>query len=335
MRKFAVIIMLMMIFAGCDNGHYTEYGGEITGVSGEELSAMSESQIRAEEMAREEEAEIERLIAESEAHAAVTVADRIGGTVSLPEIAGESLRIVSCTPAATEILSGLGLAGNIVAADVNSRDVLGIDAGICTLDMMNLNTQYIADASPDMVIIGEISRMNDADPLTELEDMGIYTAYIPSANSIEGIKMDIEFLAVLSGTSEAGNALISDINTELLYIDELVAAAPRPNVLFTISESPEIYAVGENNFLADMINRAGGQTVLAEQSGFVHLTADEIAAITEIEVKITNVNSGNPEFIYIDTNLTSRPSQNITAGIRELAIIIHPELFETPEEIAA
>jgi iron complex transport system substrate-binding protein len=334
-KKLAVLIMMMLIFAGCDNKDYTEYGGEITGISGEELVAMSESQLRAEEQKREEEAEIERLIAESEALASVSVADRIGGIVSLPEIAGESLRIVSCNPAATEILAGLGLLDNIVAADTNSADIPGIDAAICTLDMMNLNTQYIADVSPDMVVIGEISRNGSSDPLTELEDMGIYTAYIPSANSIEGIKMDIEFLAVLTGKTDAGNALISDINTELLYIDELIADSPRPAVLFTISETPEIYAVGANNFIADMLERAGGQTVLTDYSGFVPLTADEIAAYPNAPIKITNVKDGNAEYIYVDTNLTSRPSQHITEGIRELAMIIHPELFEVVEEIAA
>jgi iron complex transport system substrate-binding protein len=334
MKKFAILIMIMMIFVGCDNDGYTEYGGDITGISGEELAVMSESQSVKEEAARAEEAEIERLIKESEIRDE-GVADRIGGTVSLPEIAGESLRIVSTNPAATEILEGLGLLDNIVAADTNSADVPGIDAGICTLDMMNLNTQYIADVSPDMVVIGEISRSGEVDPLSELEDMGIYTAYIPTANSIEGIKMDIEFLSILTGTSEAGSALISEMNTELLYMDELIAGTLTMYVLFTVSETPEMYAVGINTFIADMLERAGGETVLEGQSGFIAMTDEDIAAIPWIEIFITNVKDGDPKYIYVDTNLTSRPSQHITEGIRELAKIIHPELFEEEEENAA
>ncbi|MDR0986906.1 MAG: ABC transporter substrate-binding protein [Ruminococcus sp.] len=333
MKKFAVILLIILTLAACDNAHYTEYGGEITAVSGEELTAMSIAQIEAEEKKKQDEAEIEQLISESEAQlAALTIADRMGGTVKVPE--SKNLRVVSTTPAATEILAGLGLLENIIAADMNSADVPGIAPEICGLDMMHLNTQYIADLSPDIVIIGEISQ-KDFDPLGELKEMGIYTAFIPSSNSIEGIKMDIEFLAGLTGTADKGFELISEINTDLLYIEEIIADAPVKFVLFTVAEEPEIYAVGDNNFMADMISRAGGQTALAGDTGFVKLTAEEIAAITNIDIYITNANADNPDYAYVDTSLTSRPSQNITKGVLELAKIIHPELFNVTEEIAA
>ncbi|MDR0903956.1 MAG: ABC transporter substrate-binding protein [Ruminococcus sp.] len=337
MKKFLGLLLIMLMFAACDNAQYTEYGGEITAVSGEELVSMSVSQAEAERQKLEEEEEIEQLIEESEAELSrITIADRIGGTVEVPEPAGETLRIVSCSPAISEILSGLGLMGEIIAADTNSADVFGVAPEICTLDMMNLNTQYIADLEPDIVIIGEISEQF-GDPISELEDMGIYTAYIPAANSIEGIKMDIEFLAGLTGMQNAGGELISAINTDLLYIEELVGGLTPKNVFFEVSGTPEIYAVAEDNFLADMIKRAGGQTVLTDKSGFVPLTADEVLSLSGVDVYITNVEDGNPDYIYVDTNLTSRPSQNFPAGIREIAKILHPEAFpdESTEEIPA
>ncbi|MDR0974353.1 MAG: ABC transporter substrate-binding protein [Ruminococcus sp.] len=354
-KIFTVLIAAGMVFmTGCDNGHYTEYGGEITDVSGEELASMSASQVSAEELEREEAEESKRLAEEATA-TSLQIADRMGNMVDVPE---DVSRIVSCSPAATEILSGLGLTDKIVAADMMSADVWGIDPDICTLDMMHINTQYIADLAPDLVVIGEISVTDESNPIAELRDKGVYTAYIPTANSIESIKMDIEFLAGLTGTFDTANELISLINTNLLYIEEIVADLPPVNVYFEVSDLPEIYAVGTNNFLADMIERAGGKTVLTDYSGFVQLSYEDIPAIISgADVIITNVSYegydyneiyeregfealpavANSQVYSVNTDYTSRASQNITAGVTEIAKILHPEAFpdEITEEIAA
>jgi iron complex transport system substrate-binding protein len=341
LRKIAAVLVFIIVFAltGCDNRHYTEYGGEITSITGPEAEALRESQILQDEQDRKErrEAEISR---EALTATSARVIDRLGQEVEVPE---EVSRIVSTTPAITEILAGLGLADRIVAADMFSRGIPGMPDSVCTLDMMHINPQEIADLSPDIVIIGEIS---GGDYRYALESMGIYTVYLPTAKSIEAIKMDIEFLAVLTGTQDAGAELISEMNTDMLYAEELVAGFAPKTVYFEISEQPNIFTIGENTFLTDALRIAGAETVFWDRDGYIKVSTDEILErADEIDIVFTTVSyeGYNPQEIFdregfenikalkegllypLDTDAFSRPSQNITKAIRSLALMVHPE----------
>jgi iron complex transport system substrate-binding protein len=342
LKKIAIILTLIInIFAltGCDNAHYTEYGGEITSITGSDIDAVVS--VFEDELEQKRLEKLEALASEAALTAtSAMIMDRTGSLVEIPE---DIKRIVSTTPAITEILAGLGLADRIVAADMFSSDVPGVDKSVCTLDMMHIDTQEIADLSPDVVIIGEIS---GEDAMRSLQSMGIYTAFIPTAKSIEAIKMDIEFIAALTETVDEGAELISEMNTDILYVKELVADYETKTAYFEISEQPDICTVGSNTFLADALNIAGAETVFADMDGYVHVTTDEILERSEeIEIVFTTVSfeGYDPREIYdregfsdikalkdgllypLDTNAFSRPSQNITKALRSLALMVHPE----------
>jgi iron complex transport system substrate-binding protein len=345
LKKIAAVLVFIIVLAlgGCDNSHYTEYGGEITSITGSDIDAVVSARNEEEEKKRLEK--LEALASEDALTAtSAVIMDRTGSEVEVPE---DIKRIVSTTPAITEILAGLGLSDRIVAADMFSGNVPGVDKSVCTLDMMHIDTQEIADLSPDVVIIGEISGY---DTVRALQSMGVYTAYIPTAKSIEAIKMDIEFIAALTGTFEEGAELISEMNTDILYVRELTAGFEPKTVYFEISELPDICTVGNNTFLADALRIAGAETVFSDMDGYVHVTTDEILARAfDIEMVFTTVSYegydpleiGGREgfedikalqdgYLYpLDTDAFSRPSQNITKAIRSLALMIHPVVIVT------
>jgi iron complex transport system substrate-binding protein len=341
-----VIISIIFMLSCCDNAHYTEYGGEITSVTGTDIIAMADdakaavSVLEAQE-SREQSVAESRIADSINKSTSAKLFDRMGEEIEIPD---SSERIVSTTPAITEILSGLGIADRIVGADMFSSGIEGVDSDVCTLDMMHLNAQAIADLKPDLVIIGEIC---GAQSKAELEAMGIFTAYIPTAKSIEAIKMDIEFIGSLTGSAQNASELIFMMNLDLRYIETTAAALETKTVYFEIEEQPNICAVGANTFLADGLRLAGAETVFSDMDGYAFVTTEDIISRAEsIDIIFTAVSyegydpneikdregfsqikalrEGN--FYPLSPNEFLRPSQNITKAFRSLLPLIHPEL---------
>lgn len=356
LKRIIALLFIIVLAAGCDNEHYTEYGGEITTLDGSAMSSMMVSAALESQMAKTDEDQLRDLELELDALTSMSVADRMGNMVQVPENAG---RIVSLTPAFTEILVGLGLGDSIIAADVFSSDVAGVDVSVCTLDMINPDIQEIAALMPDIVVLGDLS--GGTDTAAELDNMGIYTAYIPTAKSIEAIKMDIEFLAALTGRTDEGIEIISDMNTELAaiassiedrVIDETDAYSDRtPTVYLEISEYPDVWVVAGQTFIAAAIDAAGGQHYFAGENGYLSLTDRDVLGpagnpiapdviISAVAFEgydfaeiLSRAGWGEIEAVRegkvysITANTIMRPSQHITKGIREIAEILFPTAF--------
>jgi iron complex transport system substrate-binding protein len=349
LRKNAAVLVLIILsaivfaFGGCDNADYTEYGGEITSITGSDIDSVVSAYEDELEQKRVEKLEA---LASEEALTATSavIMDRTGRLVEVPE---DMKRIVSTSPAITEILAGLGLTDRIVAADMFSSDVPTIDKSVCTLDMMHIDSQAIADLSPDVVFVGEIS---GEEAIMSLQAMGIYTAFIPTAKSLEAIKMDIEFIAALTGTGAEGAELISEMNTEIFEVSEILGDITPKSVYFEIEEQPNICTVGSNTFLADLLNTAGAETVFADMDGYVFITAEDILErAEEIDIIFTTVSYDgydpleildregfdgikalqDERFYSLNPNSYLRPSHNITKELRALAQMIHPDMFMT------
>lgn len=330
----AVLAALMALsLAACGNANSTPDGGEIT------TSAVSET--NAEETA-EETAEVTEEAAEDAAPS--TIIDREGNEISVPDSIGT---IVSAAPSVTEILTGLGLGGNIIAADMYSADVDGVDPSVCTLDFYNLNTEELIALDPDVIIINGISSTGESDPYQSLKDAGVNVIYIPSSTSIESIKLDIEFLAAYTNTASKGAELIAEIDNAVADISEKAAAiTDKKKVYMEISAAPYLYTCGNGTFLDEIITLVGAENIYGGESGWISnteetvISADPDVILTSVaydgydfnEIKtragwenITAVKNG--AVYQVDANATSRASQNIVKGMYEIAKAVYPEVY--------
>ena len=212
--------------ASCANDSHTPEGGDIT-----------TSEIVPTETVMET-AEAADILSGSETNGETSsIEDREGNMVDIPSSINT---IVSAAPSVTEILSGLGLTNKIIAADIYSADVDGIDPSICTLDFSNLNIEELAALEPDLVIINGISMTGADDPYASLKDAGVNVIYIPSSSSISSVKMDIEFLAAYTQTSAKGAELIADIDAAVAEISAKAAdITEKKKVYFEIGAERE------------------------------------------------------------------------------------------------
>jgi iron complex transport system substrate-binding protein len=346
-----MLIFTVLSLSACDNAEYTEYGGSITSLDASGMEAAAESYAESSFLSSIEKAEdetqeiysgIDRPIFEPLQKSAI---DREGNTVDVPE---NVETIVSAAPSITEILTGLGLSDKIIAADLYSTDVPGIDPAICTLDFFNLNIEELVALDPDLIIISGMSVWGDEDPYSVLRDMGATVIYIPTSNTIEGIKLDIEFIGTMTGANDRAAALISDINTKVFEVREAVKDLPAPTVYFEMEALPILYSCGSDTLIDELITIAGGENIYADQSGWLQNSEESVITanpeyilssafyITGIGVGEIGARTGweaipavrNNNVYAVNPNSVSRPSQNIVDGLEEIAKIIHPEAFE-------
>lgn len=325
------------VFAGCDNADKTAQGGEITTSVIEETEATVEESA---EVTTETETETEAVVTE----AANTMIDREGNTITVPS---EINTVVSAAPSITEILTGLGLGGRIIAADIYSADVVGMAPEKCTLDFYNLNIEQLIAMAPDVIIINGISDTGTSDPYAELKAAGVNVIYIPSAASIADIKADIQFLADYMGVSENGRVLTDSIDAAVSDVSARVSgAAGKKKVYMEIGAAPYLYTCGSGTYLNEIISLCGGENIYAGESGWIS-NSEETVIAGNPDVIITNVNYDGYDFneirsragwntikavadgaVYqVGANETSRASQNVVYGIYQIARAIYPELF--------
>ncbi len=273
-----------------------------------------------------------------------TIEDREGNVIEVRE---NVQTIVSAAPSISEILSGLGLANKIVAADIYSADVDGIDPSVCTLDFYNLNIEELTALSPDLIIVSGMSMSGADDPYAALKDAGVNVLYIPTSNSIAGIKLDIEFLAGYLLADQQGAELISDITDAVNDISEKAAGiAEKKSVYFEMGAAPYLYTCGNGTFINEIITLAGAENIYGGEEGWLSNSEESVIA-ADPDVIITNVQYDGYDYNEIKTragwenisavkngavycvgaNETSRPSQHIIEGMYQIAEAIYPDIF--------
>ncbi len=339
--SLAIAGILAVSMTACGNANSTSDGGEIT------TSEITE----AETVVNETEVETEETTAE-EAADADSVIDREGNLVEVP---AEINTIISAAPSVTEILAGLGLADKIIAADMYSADVEGIDPAVCTLDFYNLNTEELVALAPDVIIINGISDNGDTDPYAELKAAGTNVVYIPSAVSLDGIKDDIAFLAAYTRTSDKGDELIGTIDSCISDISAKAAnITEKKSVYFEISAAPYLYTTGSGTFLNEIIELVGAENIYGGEEGWIS-NSDETVIAANPDVILTSVayegydfneitaREGwdvltavkNGEVYQVGANETSRASQHVVDGINEIASAIYPDVYGENANVTA
>lgn len=274
----------------------------------------------------------------------LTVTDREGNQLTIPD---SIERIVSASPSNTEILVGLGLKDKIAAADTFSFDA-GIDPSLATIDMMNINLEEIIALSPDVVVLNGMSMVGADDPYKALKDAGIEVLYIPEAKSISDIREDIVFLSSYTKTEAAGDKMLAEIDEAVAKVKAIgETVTQKKRVYFEVSSAPYCYSCGKNTYINEIIELIGAENIFMSEDGWLSASEESIIALNP-DVILTSVyydgydyneilsRAGwetvnavkNGEVYQVNANSTGRASQNIAAGINEIAKAVYPELFK-------
>lgn len=272
--------------------------------------------------------------------------DPSGAAISIPE---KIDTIVTLAPSLSETVAALGLSDKIVGYDLQSVGLENLPENVPTFDLTNPDIEQLVALAPDVLLVSSMSLYDQEAPYQPLIDAGVCVICVPTSESIDGVKSDIEFLASALSANEAGQAVLSELNTELDKLAAIAATIPeseRKTVYFEISAAPYMYSCGSGTYLNEMIEWVGGVNVLADQTGWLSVEGETIVA-ADPDIIFTNVNyinkpteeilsrdgwAGikavtNSDVYYIDNMSSSLPNQNIIVAMRQMAQALYPDYF--------
>jgi iron complex transport system substrate-binding protein len=278
-----------------------------------------------------------------------TVTDDEGTVVEIPT---EPQRIVSLTPATTEILFAIGAGPRVIATTdfddyppeaVALPDVASFQA---------VDVEKIVGLESDLVIAGG-NFFNDPAAIAQLRDLGI-PVVVTYAPTVEGVLKDIELIGTAVGLAGPAGDLAASMRAGFDQIEAAVAALPRPRVFYELDATTDLYTAADDSFIAEMIGLAGGDAIttgsptdfaislekLIEADPEVivlgdaayGVTADAVAARPGWDV-MTAVKDG--AIRPANDLIITRPGPRLVDGLRELALAIHPDAaIPTAEPVA-
>lgn len=313
---FAAAAALLLGTTACRDD-YTREGGEIT-------SAAFSAPETAAEYAEAEEFPLSSKV----------LADRNGGVVQVPKNVN---KIVSAEAYITDMLAGLGAGGRIIAADVGSKGIEGIDPARCIIDG---DASVVDKLSPDVIIVGRNS----------LGFLG-NVVRVPRSSSVQAIKLDIEFLAGYTSTEERGEELIAEIDEALAYCEKKSAeieTGRKKKVYFEVrAASGQPYACGQDTLADQLITIIGAENVCTEYgetepdyAAIAAATPDVIIIAatsdydsTEIENDVKsrigweNVTAVKNSAVFAVDEAWLRPSHKVAANLKNLGVAVYPEIY--------
>lgn len=200
----------------------------------------------------------------------IEVTDLKGNKVVFEELPE---RIVSLSPANTEILFALGAGEKVVGVtsycnypeETNNIDKIGNFEGA--------NLELIKSAEPDVVLAGGYIQ---EDLISSLEALDI-PVVSTEALDFTGIYDSIKLISEISGTVEKGKEIISDMENKIENTIQKTKDLDKPKVFYVVWTDP-ITTAGNKTFIDDIIKTAGGINTAEKVENWAKYSAEELLA---------------------------------------------------------
>jgi iron complex transport system substrate-binding protein len=264
------------------------------------------------------------------------------------ELATEPQKIVSLTPATTEILFAIGAGDRVVATDETSDYPEAAIALPDVASFSSVDVEQVVSLDPDLVVAGGLG-FTPPDAITRLRSLDIPVVVVYAA-SVDGVYHDVEMLGQATGTTDAALALTASMRSEIDAISGAVAASgTRPRVYYEVGydgTTGAIYAPADKSFVAEMVALAGGDTITTGSASTYEIPLEKLIE-RDPQVIVLGVNpfyNPTPEAVAArpgwdvmtavvnkdirtvqDTEIT-RPGPRLPVGLRALASTIQPDV---------
>ena len=259
-------------------------------------------------------------------------------------------RIISTSPAITEILFALGAGDQVVGV----TDFCSYPKKACLLPSiggpLNPSTETWISLKPDLIIIQE-----DSEIIQKSAKIFRIPSLTVSFSNLRNILTSIHIIADSLQVSEAGHQLTEKIKIRINdYRSRLKELKPR-QVLMLLSDtndpSRDLYAVGRGTFLNELLTIAGGENVLPDtMAKYPKISKEYIIAkspeiIIEVgpksnlsneEIKVRKKTWGkystlravkDDRLYFIGADYILIPGPRLLNILDDLTRTIHPDLF--------
>ncbi|MDQ3448093.1 MAG: helical backbone metal receptor [Chloroflexota bacterium] len=274
----------------------------------------------------------------------MTLTDDEGTELTLEE---PPERIISLSPANTEIVFALGAGGSLVGGtDFDDFPVEAADLPTVAT-FTGVLMEQVVDLDPDLVLAAGNDFTPDAD-IERMRELG-FAVLVVYAETVDEVLADIELIgravgreAEATGITDGMRERIEEVTTAT---DASSASGGAPRVFYQIGSEPEIYGPAPGSFIADMVELAGGDPITTSDPSVFSIPVEQlVSADPEIIVvgdaaygvcpdqvaarpgwrEMTAVADGAVR--PIDDTIVTRPGPRLAEGLASLAVAIDPDL---------
>jgi iron complex transport system substrate-binding protein len=242
-------------------------------------------------------------------------------------------RIVSLAPSITETLFALELGDRVVGVttfcdyppEAKTKERVG--------DTLRPSIEKIVSLKPDLVIVSTASQLEQ---FVQKLDAVAVPVYVSSPRNLDDMLKSIRRIAEITGVSDNANRLTAQLQSRIDAVNTRVAPYYQPRVLLILGCEPLITA-GGRTFMSDLISRAGGrsisadetveypqyslETALARQPEVIFLQAGE----DNLPARLQKTPAAQNRRVYtLDDALLLRPGPRIVDALEQAALMIHP-----------
>ena len=174
-----------------------------------------------------------------------------------------SKRVISTSPAITEILFAIGAGDRVVGV----TDYCNYPKNACRLPSiggpLNPSTEKWIALKPDLIILQDDSVvLNKHAKVFKIPTLQV------SVNNLKNILRSIQVIADATQTSKSGQQLVNKIKRQIDNYRTSIGKTKSRQVLMLLSDtndpSRDLYAVGRNTFLNELLSIAGGENILPD-----------------------------------------------------------------------
>ena len=270
----------------------------------------------------------------SQAHAAISVTDDNGTTVTLP---APAQRVISLAPHVTELIYAAGGGGRLVGA-VSYSDYPPEAKQIPRVgDNKALDLERIAALKPDLIVV-----WRHGNAQAELERL--HALHIPvffsEPHQLDDVALTLTKLGTLLGTSGTADAAASAYRHDIANLRARFANRPLVSVFYQVWDQP-LMTLNGTHMVSDVITLCGGRNVFANLEPLVPTVSTEAVLATNPEAIVTaSVGATKPDrplpqldrwrawpslkavarnnLFAIDGDLIDRPTPRLAQGAAQL-----------------
>ena len=257
--------------------------------------------------------------------------------VALPRDAGSATRIVSLSPALTEIIYALGEGERLVGRTswddrpAAVRAVTDVGPGI------RPNVEAVLATRPTLVLL--YASPDNRAAAAALERAGVRVVALRTV-TIGDFRRSARVLGQILDAAPAATTLVDSVSATLDAVRAALRDVPRPRVVWPSWDAP-VMVVGNGSYEAELLDIAGATNIFADRAEPVAtVTVEEIAARDPDLVlagpdRIARLRESPPwravraardgRFVVLDTSVIGRPGVAIGMSAVALARALHPD----------
>lgn len=265
----------------------------------------------------------------------LTLKDQAGNQVQLEK---EPQRIVSLMPSNTELLFALG-EGKQVVGVTDQDDYPEEVKNLPKVSGFQVNAEQVVALKPDLVVAHS---GNEKEVLDQLKSMGIPVLVIDPKSTKE-VYESIHILSLATNQLKSADQLVAKMEKQLRDVYAKVVQIPEEKrAKVWIELDGNLYTVGGDTFMNELIRLAGGKNVAQDLKGWPKVSPEQVVKWNPDVIISLN---GNAEEIKkregwqsiqaiqenrvytLDPDLLSRPGPRIYDGVKQLAETLYPDRF--------